>query len=150
MNFHSLKTGMTFSGIGAGTGIITGLLDQATDVENGIDSNTPQAYFNSVKRHMGYGASIGLGVYGLTHMSSGKIFGLAATIGTGIGIYNGIQNQIYASQHYNGPGYGPGKAEADFESLAISGTRYGGLGLMAGSGIYGGYEVARRIAKGVL
>lgn len=143
MDFRALKVASTMSGVGAGIGSVTGILDQATDVENGIDDNTPKAYANSIKRHVGYGASIGLGVYGLSHMSSGKLFGAAAGIGAGIGIYKGIQNQINASKNYN-------NAYADPYSLAQSGVRIGAVGLVQGTAIYGGFEVAKRIAKGVM
>lgn len=143
MNFHALKTAGAITGVSTGIGSVIGILDQATDVENGIDSNTPQAYANSVKRYMGYCAMTGLGLYGLTHMSSGKLFGISAGIGAGIGVYKGIKNQIYASNRYK-------DAYADPYSFLQSGTRFGAVGLMAGSGVYGGVEVARRIAKGVL
>ena len=77
-------------------------------------------------------------------------FGIGTTmtaVGAGLGVIKGIDNQIYASKHYNGPGYGPGEATADIKSLTMSGLRYGAQGAMYGLGAYGALEVAQAIIK---
>lgn len=68
-------------------------------------------------------------------------------IGTGIGVVKGISNQIYAAEHYNGPGYGPGEARADIKSLTLSGIRYGANGAIGGLSTYGALEIAKNIIK---
>jgi hypothetical protein len=70
-----------------------------------------------------------------------------AGIGAGLGAIKGIDNQIYASKNYNGPGYGPGEARADFPSLARSGLRYGAQGAVYGLAAYGALEVAQNMLK---
>ena len=68
-------------------------------------------------------------------------------IGAGLGVIKGIDNQIYASKHYNGPGYGPGEARADARSLTMSGLRFGSQGALYGLGAYGALEIAQSMLK---
>ena len=143
MDFTALKTAGKIAGIGTGIGGAIGVVDQMWDVERGIDSNTPEAYKNSAIRYMKYGAAAGLGLYGLGHTSNKKIYATLLGIGGGLGVAKGIQNQVNASKKYN-------DTYADPYSLTQSGARFGAVGLLNGAGAYGGYEVARRIAKGVM
>ena len=141
MDFKALKTAGTMIGVGTGIGGAIGIVDQMVDVERGIEDGSLQTYKNSVMRHMRYGAIAGLGLYGFSHTSNKALYTSMLGIGAGIGTISGIQNQIGASKIYN-------DAHTDANSLFQSGIRIGAAGMLNGAGAYGGYEVARRIAKG--
>lgn len=149
----NLKTAALIAGGGAALSSSAGAIYHAGMVEDyghnfGTD-NSLKGYAGRAVRDASYGAMAGLGVYGLFNTSNKKASSILMGVGVGLGAIKGIKNQIYASQHYNSPQYGPGEARADIGSLAKAGGTYALGGAVVGSGIYGGYEVARRIAKGV-
>lgn len=149
-----LKTAAIMAGTGAflkagGETVYTMHVTNEANSNFGIDTSFG-GYTKRAIGHAGVGALGGLGIYGMLNSSNKKVSTALLGIGTGLGAIKGIYNQIYASQHYNSPEYGPGKAEANLEALVRSGGAYAIKGAMVGSGIYGSYEVAKRIAKGVM